>query len=104
MHKHFNIGHLDYENRKIKTEQICLKALKPFGSMLEQYGFYSRKHDIADSVCMMIFWTHKKHLLYIKEQRRKEINNFIVKRCGIDLSLDEWFNQFKFRPKKKIRK
>jgi len=51
MHKHFMIGHLDYENRKCKTIQIAQPYLENF----IEYTNLQRKHDIADAVCMIIF-------------------------------------------------
>ena len=51
MHKHFNIGHLDYEHRKQKTEEIAGKYL----NHLESYNTLLRKHDIADAMCMVLY-------------------------------------------------
>jgi hypothetical protein len=104
MHKFLNIGGLDYENRKVETEKACLKIINSkCPSILDLYNIYDRKHDIADSICMVIFWASKKHKKYIDLQTKKEIESIRIKRCGIDLSLDEWFDQFRFRPRKKLR-
>ncbi len=51
MHAHFSIGSLDYEHRKVETTRIA-----------EEYhdlSQYTRKHDIADAICMTLFHTHK---------------------------------------------
>ncbi len=51
MHKHFMIGHLDYERRKERTVEISNNFLEEF----EHYKEMTRKHDIADAVCIIIF-------------------------------------------------
>ncbi len=51
MHKHFNIGHFDYEMRKQKTEEIAFKYLKNNNYYLS----LTRKHDIADAVCILLY-------------------------------------------------
>jgi hypothetical protein len=61
MHKHFGIGYLDYENRKIKTEQI---AGEYFPSEQNNYWNQVRKHDMADAMCMIIYYTHKERENY----------------------------------------
>ena len=52
LHKHFCIGSLDYEQRKVQTERIAEDYLRDFNLPL-------RKHDIADAVCMILFYVHK---------------------------------------------
>ena len=51
MHKHFMIGHLEYEKRKERTIELSNKFLEHF----QIYKEMNRKHDIADAVCMIIF-------------------------------------------------
>ena len=51
MHKHFMIGHLEYEKRKERTIELSNNLLEHF----ENYKDMARKHDIADAVCMIIF-------------------------------------------------
>jgi hypothetical protein len=51
MHKHFRIGHLDYEHRKKKTEEIA----GPHLEHLESYTRLLRKHDVADAMCMVLY-------------------------------------------------
>ena len=52
MHKYFNIDHLDYDHRKIKTVEIA----NPYFKDNEKYKHLLRKHDIADSLCIYIYW------------------------------------------------
>jgi len=51
MHAHFNINCLEYETRKVRTIEISESFLESF----LEYQELSRKHDIADAVCMIIF-------------------------------------------------
>lgn len=64
MHKYFEIG--DYEKRKECTDKITRMKITD-EKLLEQLGFYHRTHDIADSICIMLYWIHKKHEEYIHE-------------------------------------
>ncbi|MDA9846603.1 hypothetical protein N9C10_01565 [Flavobacteriaceae bacterium] len=72
MHKHFMIGHFDYELRKKKTEEIA-------GSYLEHLDSYTnqvRKHDMSDAMCLILYHTaedRRKHKL------RKNKKNTVVK-------------------------
>ena len=51
MHAHFKINCLEYETRKVRTIEISESFLESF----EEYQELSRKHDIADAMCMIIF-------------------------------------------------
>ena len=51
MHKHFKINFLEYEKRKERTIEFSKSFLENF----QEYQELSRKHDIADAVCMIIF-------------------------------------------------
>ena len=51
MHKHFNINYLEYEKRKERTIEFSKSFLESF----QEYQELSRKHDISDAVCMIIF-------------------------------------------------
>ena len=51
MHKHFNIGQLEYESRKEKTEEIAFKYLKDNSYYLS----LTRKHDVADALCFLLY-------------------------------------------------
>ena len=62
MHKHFGMGHLDYEQRKERTELIASKYLKN----VEYYDRLERKHDIADALCMILYQSFKNGLAFKK--------------------------------------
>ena len=67
MHKHFRIGHLDYEHRKIKTEEITTPYLSAFDGFSNQV----RKHDMADAMCLILFYFSKDKETYLRKCRRK---------------------------------
>ena len=52
MHTHFGMRHLDYEGRKDRTVAIANKYL-------DDEIPYERKHDIADALCMIIFFNFR---------------------------------------------
>ncbi len=54
VHKHFTIGHLDYEDRKVESTRTATETL----------GYeipYERKHDIGDAVCQLLFYLDSKN-------------------------------------------
>lgn len=52
MHTHFGMRHLNYEERKERTIEIATKHLK------EEIP-YERKHDIADALCMILYYNFR---------------------------------------------
>ena len=52
MHTHFGMRHLNYEERKERTVSIADKYID--GEIP-----YERKHDIADALCMIIYYNFK---------------------------------------------
>ena len=52
MHSHFGMRHLNYEQRKERTVEIATKEL---GEEIP----YERKHDIADAMCMLLYYNFK---------------------------------------------
>lgn len=50
MHAHFGMRHLDYEGRKARVESIASRYV----TSLEE-----RKHDIADAMCMILYYKFK---------------------------------------------
>lgn len=67
MHKHFGIGHLDYDQRKERTEVIASKYIKDFN----YYDTLKRKHDIADALCMILFQNYKNGIQFKKRAIEK---------------------------------
>lgn len=52
MHKYFGISYYSYDERKVKTEKIAF----PHVYFLD--GYMERKHDIADAVCMSLYYAN----------------------------------------------
>ena len=101
MHKHFNIGHYDYEQRKEQTELISLNKITD-KKMLKKMKKFDRLHDIADSICMTLFWASKKYeefCILRGKQRLKEIS--VSKEISRKkMSVDTWFELHRFVPSK----
>jgi hypothetical protein len=103
MHKFFHIGHYDYEQRKEQTSNITRKYLYNHSTVLDKFETYERCHDIADSVCMMLFWIKKKQTEYSDNLRKEEVMKMQMnivydrKKDGYRMSVNDWFNQFRYR-------
>ena len=69
MHKFFGISKFSYEERKLQTEKIAEKYV----GHMDSYKGLDRKHDIADSVCMCIFFVHRMKEKADKKSRRENI-------------------------------
>jgi len=52
MHTHFGMRHLDYDQRKERTVSIAEKYIE--GDIP-----YDRKHDIADALCMIVYYNFR---------------------------------------------
>lgn len=98
MHKHFRIGHLDYEQRKHATEIIFQKHSR-LDKVNKEYNSFERKHDMADAFCLAKFWLDRENQKYIKEKRHERIMNMQMVYRNSNMSMDEWFEQFRYRPK-----
>ena len=72
MHKHFMIGHFDYDTRKIKTEEIASLYL----THLESYTTQVRKHDMADAMCLVLYYISESKRLYELKKRKKIVHDF----------------------------
>jgi hypothetical protein len=98
MHKHFHIGHLDYEQRKEEVEKIFRSHLQ-LPQVVQEYNSFERKHDIADAFCIAKFWLYTKHKKYMEEKERERIGKMKLSFMNSNLTVDEWFEQFKYRPR-----
>lgn len=56
VHSHFNMRHLNYEERKERSTQIAERCIE---SEIE----LERKHDIADAICMLLYYNYKTFVL-----------------------------------------
>jgi hypothetical protein len=72
MHAHFEIGHLDYDHRKEMTVKLASSYLDKF----EEYNIL-RKHDIADAMCILLYYLNINHAKFVAEQQLIEHNKII---------------------------
>lgn len=68
MHKYFDITHYDYERRKQFVTQYAENALKMFPDFKKN----TRKHDVSDAYCMIIFYLHTENRTKATTQRIQE--------------------------------
>jgi hypothetical protein len=54
LHKHFGMQTLPYEWRKLRVVELASPYLPP--SRFPEYAVMERQHDVADAVCMVVFW------------------------------------------------
>lgn len=54
MHKYFQINHLTYEWRKVKTTEIADASFQHLN--FPRYHRLQRRHDIADAWCLLLYW------------------------------------------------
>ena len=57
MHKHFNIQRAPYEWRKVYTVEIAT----PFLAGCLAFTAADRQHDMADALCILLYWLHAEH-------------------------------------------
>lgn len=93
VHSHFDMVNMDYDSRKVRSQQIALPCIKN-KDLLEQLNFYHRLHDICDSLCMLKFWLHKKSLESQYKKRLDRMNKTII--GNGDMNLEEWFEQKRY--------
>jgi hypothetical protein len=70
VHNYLNIGTLEYDQRKNYSVKIASRFLTE--SNLQKMNDYERSHDIADSICMMLYWRNKKEMEYQRDERTKK--------------------------------
>ena len=95
MHKYYNIGNFDYEQRKQKTIYIATNLYKWHQRAIDRYEKFERKHDITDSVCLMAFWLNKNKINYLEKKRKDRLQNIQLDTTG--MTIDEWFEQFRYK-------
>ena len=95
MHKYYNIGNFDYEQRKQKTIYIATNLYKWHQRAVDRYEKFERKHDITDSICLMGFWLNKNKVNYLEKKRKVRLKNIQLDTTG--MTIDEWFEQFRYK-------
>jgi hypothetical protein len=67
VHKFLNFFDLDYEKRKELSIKIGDRYLSP--ELIDRAKTFDRRHDISDSICMLLYFINKKQEEYKKSQR-----------------------------------
>jgi len=68
MLKFFDLLHYTYDERKVYTEKIAMDYL---GSN-KIFIFNERRHDMADGVCLLIYYISNKRSIYRENMREEE--------------------------------
>jgi hypothetical protein len=76
VHTYLRISHLDYEARKSYSEQIAERILPEH--FKEKIKTYERAHDIADSICMFMYWLDKNVKEYNRQLRQKQLRDIKI--------------------------
>lgn len=97
MHSYFKINDYDYEQRKEFNIKIMNELLN--SSLQIQTHTYERTHDIADSICMTLYWASKKQVQYKKDKRRREILQRRMKLDKGNLTSCEWLELHAYIPR-----
>lgn len=83
VHKYFNFFDLDYDKRKEYSVKIGDKFLSE--NLIERSKTFDRRHDISDSICIMLYFINKKQTEYKKIQRRKELERITTDNKGLNV-------------------
>jgi len=83
VHKYFNFLKSDYDKRKELSIKIGDKFLSE--KLIERAKSFNRRHDISDSICIMIYFINKKQEEYKKTQRTKELEKITMDSSGINI-------------------
>lgn len=95
VHKHFYMNNLDYDQRKIRSNEIARAKLSLVQQ--EKLDMYDRSHDISDSILFTLFWLEREQAKLAQEKRlirQKEARQKIVP--GGTFTLDEYFDAFAY--------
>jgi hypothetical protein len=93
MHKYYNIGQFNYEQRKLKTIEIATSISAWNPRAIKNYEIFKRKHDITDSICLMGFWLNKNKINYLEKQEKERIKQNYLTTTG--MSTNDWMEQFR---------
>jgi len=93
MHRYFNLPKKDYEKRKERTTEIAKRYLETL-DVWKQCS--DRLHDVADAVCIGMWWLSVKREAYLQEQRKADHSKIHFN--GNIMTVDSFFDQFRYKP------
>jgi len=102
MHSWFGIGSANihgedaYEERKKKTQLIAEKNVKWHPRAIDSYSKLIRKHDVTDSICLMLFWLIEMNKNYTREMNLKRISSVKLKNNMSALELMEQYRYIQY--------
>jgi hypothetical protein len=103
MHSHFNLGSLyitpnenGYEQRKISTVEIAKNICKWSTRAISELDKLTRKHDIADAICLATYWCYIRKKEYVKKINNDRVLN--AKLTDSDLSVNDHFELYRYDP------
>lgn len=88
MHKYFGINCLTYDQRKEKTTEFAKQFLQHTDAWIGN----ERRHDLADAMCLILFYVNTRRLIFEKLEADKQHQLH-----GQHYS--DFFEQFRFRAK-----
>lgn len=88
MHRHFGFPVGDYEGRK----ELSVELARPHLNHLASFRALYRKHDVADALCLALFWIQKKHKEWSEQQRLIDKQNKTMQNRTLA------FDKFRFVP------
>ena len=92
VHSYLNLTQLDYDQRKVYSEKIAYSFLSE--EQRKQILRYDRFHDIADSICIILYWCNKHKKEYEIEERRRRHREAL---CNVDgLNVFEKLEKFRY--------
>jgi hypothetical protein len=99
MHHWLGINHLTYDQRKIETTRVA----KPYLDIFPAWVCATRVHDMADSLCILLYTLHIEKLNAREEQLERERLErqaalAVVVNQDKTMSVDAFLNQFRYIP------
>lgn len=87
MHRHFGLPRGD----RLRRKELTVKLAEPSLCHLDMWKSQAdRLHDVADAVCILLWWLSLRHADVLRQQRRQIFVD------GQPHSVDAFFDQFRF--------
>lgn len=83
VHSYLSLTSFDYDKRKVYSERIAYSYLSE--EQRKQILLYDRFHDIADSICMLLYWCNKHKNEYEIEERKRRHREALCKVDGLNV-------------------
>lgn len=104
VHCYLCISYLSYEDRKIQSEKIARRFISSISSSslsLEEYdkklATYDRCHDVADSICIFLYWKGKRDKERVQQRRKRQMETL---KDMDGLTVMEKLERFRYIPQK----